>query len=301
MIQQETPSPTGERTPATIFEYQRAETWADAVELLGIWEGEAKIIAGGQSLVPMLNLRLTFPDALIDINPIPAADPHVVDGHLVIDANTRHTMVATSPVVREHAPLLAHAVEFIGNVRVRNRGTVGGSLAHADPTGEIPAVVLAMGGEIVVLGPRGERTIRAEDFFVTYLTTAIEPDELIVGVRLPVSDDVRWGFHEVVRRFSDFATISVTVLSRQVAGRQELRVVLGGVADRPVLADPSLLEPALSAPGDAGGAKRAGEAVAASLDPETDLHATADYRRRLVAVHTRRLLQDVLGQEGRSE
>ena len=298
---QETVPPAG-RTPATIFEYQRAESWAEAVELLGIWEGEGKILAGGQSLIPMLNLRLAFPGALIDINPIPAKGPRVEGEHLIIDANTRHRVVATSDVVRTHAPLLAHAVQFIGNVRVRNRGTFGGSLAHADPTAEIAAVTLAMGGEIVVLGPAGERTIPAEDFFVTYLTTAIEPDEVVTGARLPVADDARSGFYEVVRRYSDFATVSVSVQSRSTAAGAppDVRLVLGGVADRPVLVDRALLEPALSAPGDPVRARESADAIAMSINPDTDLHATADFRRRLVAVHTRRLLQQVLDQEART-
>lgn len=293
--EQSTPA---DRTPASVFEYQRAETWEDAVELLGIWDGEAKILAGGQSLIPMLNLRLAFPEALIDINPIAAVEPHLDEGHLVIDANTRHSAVAKSPLVRTHAPLLAHAIQFIGNVRVRNRGTLGGSLAHADPTAEIPAVILALGGDVIVLGPNGRRTIPADDFFVTYLTTAIEADELIVGVRIPVADDARWAFHEVVRRYSDFATVSVTAVARPGEGAPDLRVVLGGVADRPFLVDRELLAPALSAPGDAVRARETSDAIAYSLDPESDLHASADYRRRLVSVHTRRLLHEVLGGEG---
>jgi CO/xanthine dehydrogenase FAD-binding subunit len=298
-VQERVPAPAG-RTPATCFEYQRAESWADAVELLGLWEGEAKILAGGQSLIPMLNLRLAFPAALIDVNPVPAADPRVEGDHLVIDANTRHRALTTSDAVRTHAPLLAHAVAFVGNVRVRNRGTFGGSLAHADPTAEIAAITLAMGGEIVVQGPAGARTIAAEDFFVTYLTTAMQPDEVVTGARLPVAGNARWGFHEVVRRFSDFATVSVSVLARPaVSGAPpRLRVVLGGVADRPVLVDQHLLEPVLSDPGNPARARESAEAIAASLDPETDLHATAGYRRRLVAVHTRRLLEQVLSEEG---
>jgi CO/xanthine dehydrogenase FAD-binding subunit len=300
MIVQETvPTPAG-RTPATCFEYQRAESWAEAVELLGLWEDEAKILAGGQSLVPMLNLRLAFPVALIDVNQVPAADPRVEGNHVVIDANTRHQVLTRSDTVRAHAPLLAHAVQFVGNVRVRNRGTFGGSLAHADPTAEIAAITLAMGGEIVVQGPAGERTIAAEDFFVTYLTTAMAPNEVVTGARLPVAGDARWGFHEVVRRYSDFATVSVSVLARPDAtgGPPQLRVVLGGVADRPVLVDQDLLEPVLSDPGDPARARESAEAIAESLDPDTDLHATADYRRRLVAVHTRRLLEHVFTEEG---
>ncbi|MGW1681804.1 FAD binding domain-containing protein [Saccharopolyspora sp. NPDC002376] len=283
-----------DRTPATCFEYQRAESWADAVELLEIWDGEAKILAGGQSLVPMLNLRLAFPGALIDVNSVPAGDPRVEDGCLVIDANTRHRVLTSSEVVRAHAPMLAHAVRLVGNVRVRNRGTFGGSLAHADPTAEIGCVALALGAEFDVLGPEGPRTVAAEDFFITYLTTALGPEEVITAARLPVGGDLRWGFHEVVRRYSDFATVSVSVVARSEA---DLRVVLGGVADRPVLVDRELLEPALADPGSPDRARESAEAIAASLEPDTDLHATADYRRRLVAVHTRRLLEQALREE----
>ncbi len=298
-VQETVPAPSG-RTPATCFEYQRADSWAEAIEMLELWGDDAKILAGGQSLIPMLNLRLAFPGALIDVNPIPTADPRVDGDHLVIDANTRHRVLTASDVVRTHAPLLAHAVQFVGNVRVRNRGTFGGSLAHADPTAEIAAITLVMGGEIVVQGPAGERTIAVEDFFLTYLTTAIEPDEVVTGARIPVAGNARWGFHEVVRRYSDFATVSVSVLARPAAAGAPLglRVVLGGVADRPVLVDQDLLQPVLNNPGDPARARESAEAIAASLDPETDLHATADYRRRLVIVHTRRLLDQVLTEEG---
>jgi carbon-monoxide dehydrogenase medium subunit len=295
-VQEVVPTPAG-RTPATCFEYQRAESWADAVELLELWDGEAKILAGGQSLIPMLNLRLAFPAALIDVNPIPAADPRVERDHLVIDANTRHRVLRTSEAVRTHAPLLAHAVQFVGNVRVRNRGTFGGTLSHADPTAEIAAITLAAGGEILLLGPAGERSVPVDDFFVTYLTTAAEPNEVVIGARLPVAGDVRWAFHEVVRRYSDFATVSVSVLARPAA-KGGLRVVLGGVADRPLVVDPGLLEPVLADPGNPDRARESADAIAASLDPDTDLHATADYRRRLVAVHTRRLLAQVFSEEG---
>jgi len=295
-VQEVVPTPAG-RTPATCFEYQRAESWADAVELLELWDGEAKILAGGQSLIPMLNLRLAFPAALIDVNPIPAADPRVERDHLVIDANTRHRVLRTSEAVRTHAPLLAHAVQFIGNVRVRNRGTFGGTLSHADPTAEIAAITLATGGEILLLGPAGERSVPVDDFFVTYLTTAAEPNEVVIGARLPVAGNARWAFHEVVRRYSDFATVSVSVLARPAA-KGGLRVVLGGVADRPIAVDQGLLEPVLTDPGNPDRARESADAIAASLDPDTDLHATADYRRRLVAVHTRRLLAQVFSEEG---
>jgi len=299
MSQQMTRAAEPDRTPATCFEYQRAESWQDAVELLSLWEGEAKILAGGQSLVPMLNLRLAFPAALIDVNPIPTAEPYVDDGHLVLPALTRHSVLARSELVRRHAPLLSHAVQFVGNVRVRNRGTVGGSLSHADPTAEIAAVVLAMGGTITVLGRNGTRTIPAGDFFVTYLTTALAEDEVVTGVRLPLAGGSSWGFHEVVRRYSDFATVSVSVAAPEVdpAG---LRVVLGGVADRPLLVGGDLLDPVLQAPDDPEAARTAATRIAASITPDSDLHGSADHKRHLVAVHTRRLLEQVLGDAGRN-
>jgi carbon-monoxide dehydrogenase medium subunit len=293
-VQETLPTPPG-RSAATCFEYQRAETWSDAVELLELWDGEAKILAGGQSLIPMLNLRLAFPAALIDINPIAAADPHVEDGHLVLDANTRHRTLMTSGAVRTHAPLLAHVIPFIGNVRVRNRGTFGGTLSHADPTAEIAAAVMAMGGEVIVQGPAGRRAVSADSFFLTYLTTATEPNEVVVGGRIPVGGQARWAFHEVVRRYSDFATVSVAVMAR---GGQDVRVVLGGVADRPLLVDQEMLAPVLADPGNPERARSTAEEIAASLNPDSDLHGTADYRRRLVAIHTRRLLQQVLDDQG---
>ena len=296
-MSQQLTSTTEDRTPATCFEYQRAETWQDAVELLSLWEGEAKILAGGQSLVPMLNLRLAFPAALIDVNPVPTAEPYVEDGHLVLPALTRHAVLARSELVRRHAPLLSHAVQFVGNVRVRNRGTLGGSLSHADPTAELAAVVMAMNGTITVLGGNGTRTIPAADFFVTYLTTALAEDEVVTEVRLPCAGGSSWGFHEVVRRYSDFATVSVSVVAAEdLTG---LRVVLGGVADRPVLVADALLDPVLQAPADAEAVRAAATGIAASVDPDSDLHGSADHKRHLVAVHTRRLLEQVLADAGR--
>jgi carbon-monoxide dehydrogenase medium subunit len=230
----------------------------------------------------MLNLRLAFPGAL-----------------MVIDANTRHKTLMSSEEVRTHAPLLAHVIPFIGNVRVRNRGTFGGTLSHADPTAEIAAVVMAMGGEIVLQGPAGRRTVNADSFFITYLTTATEPNEVVVGARIPVGGAGRWGFHEVVRRYSDFATVSVSVMARSASDTDPgLRVVLGGVADRPLVVDQTMLAPALADPGSPDAARESADAIAASLDPDSDLHGSADYRRRLVAVYVDRLLQQVLTTEG---
>lgn len=299
MTSHEILEPDTERTPVTIFEYQRVSSWAEAVEHLSRWDGDARIIAGGQSLVPMVTLRLAAPAALIDVNAIEARPPFVENGFLTLDAMTRYKTLVSSDIVRTHAPLLAHATRFIGNVRVRNRGTLGGSLAHAEPTAEIGAVLLALEAEVVTLGPSGERTILIDDFLVSYLTTALEQDEVVTGARIPIAGNERWAFHEVVGRYADFATVSVTVVAKATdGGTSDLRVVLGGVADRPVLVDAELLRPVREAAKDARLINEAAQAIAASIDPNTDLHASASYRRTLVAVHTRRLLERVLGHEG---
>jgi len=283
---------------STTFEYQVADCWDEAVELLTLWAGEAKILAGGQSLVPMMNLRLTAPGALIDISRIRSDGPYLDGDDLVIPAMTRHADVLGSPLVRQHCPLLTRAVSLVGNVRVRNRGTFGGSLAHADPTGEIPCSVLAAGGRITLQGPRGTRVVSAGDFFVTYLTTAAEPDEVLTEARIPLrGPNTRWSFEEQVRRFSDFATVEVAVAADLAADGHtvdRLDVVLGGVADRPLSLDRDMLAPLVGVSAGTDAVRRVAEAAAQGIDPESDVHASADYRRRLTRVLTERALTRAL-------
>jgi CO/xanthine dehydrogenase FAD-binding subunit len=288
---------SADRVQPTSFEYQRADSWEEAVELLRIWDGEGKIIAGGQSLVPMFNLRLTTADALIDINDIgDEGGPRVEDGAdgsvVVVPALTRHSTVLASTVIAEHAPMLRRAVGLVGNVRVRNRGTFGGSVAHADPTGEIPCCVLSMGGSVTLRGPRGVRTVAAKDWFRTYLTTAAEPDELVTEVRIPSAAGASWAFEEEVRRFSDFATVAVAVQTRPGSLPS---IVLGGVADRPVLLPDDMVDPLRDPQTDILSA--VAESAAASVNPESDVHATAEHRRRLVRVLVRRALEHALRAE----
>jgi carbon-monoxide dehydrogenase medium subunit len=284
---------------AAPFEYQTADCWEEAVELLQTWGEEGKVLAGGQSLVPMLNLRIARPGALIDINPIPAPDPALDDGTLVLHALTRHQALLRSPLVREHCPLLPAGVAHLGNVRVRARGTVGGSLSHADPTGEIPCVVLALDGRITARGPGGERTIAAGDFFETYLTTALEEGEILTEVRLPVRRPREgWAFQEMVRRASDFATVEVAATVRLAEGGavEEARVVLGGVADRPLLLGEETLAPLLDGgTGTEDELRAVGRAAADGVDPESDVHASGAYRKRLTEVLTRRTLAEAVG------
>jgi CO/xanthine dehydrogenase FAD-binding subunit len=253
----------------------------------------------------MLNLRLAHPELLIDINSADDRQPSVAGGMLRLPALTRHRVLLEHDLVRRHCPLLAAAVWHVGNVRVRNRGTVGGSLAHADPTSEIGSCALATGAQVIARGPGGERTVPASELFVSYWTTALAETEIITDVLIPAGRPRQgWSFQEMVRRTSDFAIVAVAALvelDERADTIAAARVALAGVADRVMLADPGLLAGltgsalAGSAPA-GGGADDAAGAVAAriagSLDPADDVHASGEYRRRLVRVLTARALRE---------
>ena len=257
---------------------------------------EARILAGGQSLMPMLNLRLAHPELLIDINPADQRQPSVAlsnsGGLLRLPALTRHRVLLEHDLIRQHCPLLAEAVRHVGNVRVRNRGTIGGSLAHADPTSEIGCCALATGAQVVVRGPRGDRTVPASELFAGYWSTTLASAEIITDVLIPAARPHQgWSFHEMVRRTSDFAIVAVAVivdLAERTGAIAAANVALAGVADRVVLADPGL---AGSAPDDeALGAAAA--RIADRLEPPDDVHASGAYRRRLARVLTVRALRE---------
>ena len=272
---------------APAFEYAAAGSYDEAVRLLAENGEEAKILAGGQSLMPMLNLRLAHPELLIDINPADQRGPSVTDGTLRLPALTRHRVLLEHDLIRQHCPLLADAIRYVGNVRVRNRGTIAGSLAHADPTSEIGCCALATGARVVALGPAGERTVPASDLFAGYWSTTLEPEEIITDVLIPAARPRQgWSFQEMVRRTSDFAIVAVAVivnLAERSGDRASATVALAGVADRVVLADPQLLtdDPEESA-----------ARIAESLDPPDDVHASGAYRRRLARVLTARALRE---------
>ena len=274
---------------APAFEYVAAGSYDEAVRLLAESAGagyEPKILAGGQSLMPMLNLRLAHPDLLIDINPADQRPPSVADGVLRLPALTRHRVLLEHGLVRQHCPLLAEAVRHVGNVRVRNRGTIGGSLAHADPTSEIGCCALATGARVVARGPEGERTVPVSDLFAGYWATTLDTEEIITDVLIPIARPRQgWSFHEMVRRTSDFAIVAVGVIFNSAERTGELasaRVALAGVADRVVLADPELMD---TDPDEAAAR------IAATLEPADDVHASAAYRRRLARVLTARALR----------
>lgn len=263
------------------FEYARPSSVADAVAALAAADGEGKVLAGGQSLVPVLALRMARPTVLVDVNRIAgldAVDP--ADGAVRVGALVRHTALAEQSA----HPLLAEAARWIGHTAIRTRGTAGGSLAHADPAAELPAVAVATGATVHVAGPAGVRTVPAAELFDGPLTTTLADDELLTAVDVPLPE--RWGFAEFARRHGDFALVLAVVA--EVAG--EWRIALGGTGPVPVRAPAA---EALLAGG--AGAREVGRAAAAEIRATGDLHGTADYRRGLAAELVRRA---VLGGAG---
>jgi len=274
------------------FDYFDPTSLPETLDLLARYGEEGKILAGGQSLLPLLYLRLAQPRYLIDINRVAALSYLRREGDtLVIGALTRQRAVERSPLVQAGWPLVVEAVRQVGHSQIRNRGTFGGSVAHADPAAEIPAVVAALDGVMRVASTQGERTLTADEFFLTYLTTALEPTELLVEVRLP-SPPARsgWAFLEVSRRHGDFALAGVACLlalepdGRHIAAARLAFTGVGGTPLRARAAEAALIgevaSPALFA--------RAGELAQAAAEPDSDVHASAEYRRHLVGVLTRR-------------
>ena len=292
---------------APAFEYVAAESYDEAVRLLADAGEDAKLLAGGQSLIPILNLRLARPQMVIDINQADGRQPSVSGGMLRLPALTRHHVLLEHDLVRMHCPLLATAVWHVGNVRVRNRGTVAGSLAHADPTSEIGACALATGARVVARGPDGSRSLLASELFVGYWTTALADTEVITDVLIPVGQPRQgWAFHEVVRRTSDFAIVAVAAvveLHEEADTIATARVALAGVADRVRLASPEMLtdliDSALSGTTGEDGADAAAARIAGSLEPPTDVHASGEYRRRLTRVLTARALREAYARAAR--
>ncbi|MFJ9539587.1 FAD binding domain-containing protein [Streptomyces sp. NPDC101225] len=277
------------------FDYTRPATVDEAVRTLADAGEEAKVLAGGQSLVPLMRLRLAFPELVVDVGRIAELRGVREDGGtLVIGAMTTHHDVIHDPLVRRHAALLASATATVADPAVRHRGTLGGSLAHADPAADLPAVVLALDGEMVVQGPNGRRTIPARDFFVDYLQSALAPDELLVEVRVPKTDG--WGFHyEKFHRVAQaYAIVGVAALVRRDDGHiAEARVGLTNMGATPLRA--SAAEQALTGAGDAEAVRRATEAAAEGAHPAQDMSASPEYREHLARVLTRRAVLTAAG------
>lgn len=284
------------------FEYYDPPSLDEAIALLDRFGDEAKVLAGGQSLVPVLNMRLARPRALIDLNRIESLRfIRIEEGQLRIGAMTRHREVERSEAVASALPILREAIEQVGHVQIRTRGTLGGSLAHADPAAELPAIATLLDAELVAVGPNGARSIPAREFFVMVFMTSLDPREILTEVRFPLLPP-RTGtcFMEVARRHGDFALAGVgCYLTLDVAGRIERAgIALTGVGLTPVRAGQA--EAALAGRTPSPELfERAAAAVSEEIDPSDDVHATAEYRRHVAGVLTRRALQTALARAGR--
>jgi aerobic carbon-monoxide dehydrogenase medium subunit len=265
------------------FDYEVADSVEHAIELLGT-NAETRLLAGGQSLLPLMKLRLSSPLLLVDLGRVEGLAGVREDGDtLVIGALTRHEDLHRDATVVQRCPLLAHAAGEVGDPQVRHRGTLGGSLAHAAPEGDLPAALLALEGELVVRGPNGERTIAAKDFFVGMFTTALAPQEVLTEVRVPATDGAKWSYRKFHPRAQDWAIVGVAALANG-----STRVALMSMGPTPLRA--AGVEAAL-----AGGADAA-TAAAAALDgtaPVDDAFASAEYRRHLATVLVRRALEEI--------
>lgn len=267
------------------FAYAKPASLQEAIDLMERVE-DARFLAGGQSLMASLNLRLSAPSALIDLNGISDLEGiSVANGLVRIGALTRHAELGRAAAIAEHLPLIAKAVPHIAHPAIRNRGTIGGSLALADPATELPACCLALNATIVAAGRGGERRIRARDFFLGLFETALEPNEVIVAIEIPIpAAGARAGFDELVRRHGDYAIVGLAAQGvYQANGWTSLKLAFFGVSDRPVLAD------AASAALIAGDIEKAQAALAESLAPLADAETSADTKLHLAKVLLKRV------------
>ncbi len=297
------------------FAYHAPQTLSELLETLSAASDEAVLLAGGQSLLPMLNLRLAAPSHVIDLGRVPGLDsvdgpgnpdgpdgsvgpgnPDSRDGSVEVGAMVTHRRLETDPVVAASAPLATRAAGFVGYRAIRNRGTVGGSVAHADPAAEWPIVLLALDGDVGLASVHGRRRVAAEDFFESVYTTARRPDEVVTSLSFSVRFARCWGFSEFQRRVGDFATVAVAVAcvveSREVV---EARVAIAGVADRPVRCREA--EAALTARSRTA-AVDAADAACDSIEPISDIHGSSAFRKRLVHAETRRAAHQALTGHG---
>ena len=285
-----------------IFDYHAPRSVDEAVDLLRRYGGDAKVLAGGQSLMPLLNFRLSRPAALVDLNRIPSlAYIRPDDGAVVFGAMTRQRAIEFSPVVRERVPLLSEATALVGHLPIRTRGTIGGSIAHADPSAEYPAVLTALDGSVVARGPRGERSLSAAALFHSYLSTSLAPDEILTEVRLPaMPTGAGFAFEEFSRRHGDFALVGIAAMVVGGGGRcSAARIATAGAGPVPARLRPAeeiLERDGLSEAAIDAAAQRASELV----DPDSDIHASAAYRKNLTRVLTGRALRRALARMGGS-
>ena len=271
------------------FDYVRVKSLSEAVAALSRDGADAKIIAGGQSLVPLLNMRMASPSLLVDIGALSELKGISLAGDwLRIGALVRQAEAERSPEIAKHAPLIAKALPHIGHVAIRNRGTIGGSIALADPAAELPACLLALGGEVEIAGAKGARTVAADDFFKDLYETALGPGDVLTAIRIPApSKDMRFGFGELARRHGDFAMAGLAACF----DGKSARLAFFGVGSTPVRAKKA--EAALAK----GALEEAVAALDRDLDPSDDIHSSGAVKRHLAGVLLRRVAPQLL--EGR--
>ena len=281
-----------------IFDYFAPTNLTEALATLEQYGDEAKILAGGQSLMPLMNMRLVRPKVVIDINRISEL-AHISpspDGGLSIGALTRQRALERSGLAKKRAPLLVEAMPFIGHSQIRNRGTIGGSIVHADPSAELAALSVALDAEYVLRSARNERVVKAEDFFLTYLTTAIEPTEVLAEIRISTwSREWGWDFQEICRREGDFALVGTIAMLRLDDNEscEAARITMFGVGGTPVRvrrAEDALLGRRV----DGRVLEEVARVVSEELDPDSDIHASAEYRKDVGGVLARRTLEKAL-------
>ena len=265
------------------FDYKRAESAEEAISLIGEYGEDAKFLAGGHSLLPLMKLRLAQPTVLIDIGRLTDLS-YIRDAgdHIAIGALTRHMDVEKSPVLAEHVPLLAHAASYVGDSQVRHRGTIGGSIAHADPASDLPATTLALGATYVVQGPNGTRSIAAKDFYLGFLESALAPDEILTEIHVPKMNGAGWNFQKFNRRAQDWAIVGVAAWRNGTSAGVGL-VNMGSV--------PVLATQVADAIANGATVEDAAKLASADAEPQADLNATVEYRTHLAEVLVRRALQ----------
>ena len=266
------------------FEYKRAGSAQEAISLISQYGDEAKFLAGGHSLIPLMKLRLAQPTVLVDIGHVKDLS-YVKDAgdHVAIGALTRHMDVEKSPVLAKHAPLLAHAASHVGDSQVRHRGTIGGSIAHADPASDQAATTLALGATYVVQGPKGKREIAAKDFYKGFLESALAPDEMLVEIKVPKMNGAGWSFQKFSRRAQDWAIVGVAAWRNNGSSG----VALVNMGSTPVLA--SAVSNAL---GKGASVADAAAHAADDAEPQADLNASVEYSTHLAKVLVRRALEE---------
>jgi carbon-monoxide dehydrogenase medium subunit len=274
------------------FAYERANSLDHAIELMGV--EDARLLAGGQSLIATLNMRLSRPQLIVDINRVPGLD-HITssNGQIEIGALVRYAQAERSPEIAAHAPLIAQALPFIGHPAIRNRGTIGGSIAFGDPAAELPACFVALDGEAVIAGPSGTRVVKADAFYKGLFESALTPRDVLTAIRVPAAtSETRTAFAELARRHGDYAMVGLAATAR-AAGKtlSDVRLVFFGVGTMPVRARTA--EAALAA----GDVDAAAKAVATELDPSDDVQASSAVKRQLAQVLLKRVAGELM--EGR--